>query len=206
MLFREQKQSSGVCFSEILFRINIYPCLLIFFFRATVWGGLLGYHFTEGQSNGIVNAIGALPRHPHIPLAGQLVHVCFAAESWHLPPTLGHEHHLVCMKSWKMPRLLSPHAHPRAAYSMSDRYGSANAHSCSLRCHLHSSAPRRFRLSLGVPLKSLSLGSFLPLSYLASLTLLLDDTGRTPFNKWGPICMTQGVVWGTNLRQLCCFS
>ena len=79
----------------------------------------------------VVITAGVPSRSPRILFQTLLLRVCFAAESWHLPPSqtaLGHGHHLAHMKSWKMPRLSDPSCSPQGCLSpVADGCGSTRA-------------------------------------------------------------------------------
>lgn len=153
---------------------------------------------------------GAPSRSPCILLPTQLLQVCFAAESWHLPPSqdcpLGMGTILPIWRAKKMPRFLFPHAHLRVGCSqwlMGVEVQKPN--SCFSRCNLHFLAPHRIRLSLGVQLKSLVLGFFLFPILLLQFPYWLIPRVVPLINHLDPN-VAQGLVWGeTKLRQLCCF-
>ena len=126
-------------FSAILFQINTlnktFSPLSSFVLQDRSIRQFTVTHFTEEMRQLCVAPVGitaGVPsRSPLILFQTLLLHVCFAAESWHLPPSqtaLGHGHHFAHMKSWKMPRLSDPSCSPQGCLSpVADGCGSTRA-------------------------------------------------------------------------------
>ena len=143
-------------------------CLLLLF-RTAVLGSSLWYHFTEEMRSLcmalVAITVGATSRSPLILFQALLLYVCFAAESWHVPPSQTALGMGTISPTWGAKNCLDfqpLHAHPRVVYSQWLMGVEAQRpNSCSSRCDLHFPAPYRMGLSLGAQLKSLMLGLFL---------------------------------------------
>lgn len=176
-------------FSATLFQINGFkktfsPCLLLLF-RTAVLGSSLWYHFTEEMRSLcmalVAITVGATSRSPLILFQALLLYVCFAAESWHVPPSQTALGMGTISPTWGAKNCLDfrpLHAHPR----VTDGCGSTKAQLLFFKVWFTLPSTLQDGAESGSSVK-ITHAWLVPLSHSPSAASLVVDPESTPFNK-----------------------